>query len=451
MDKPTRLRIDRSNKLPTCSGEARSRGRPRPPAAGGCAFRGAKMALQPITDAAHLVHGPACCDMGSWAFRPTASSGPKLYRQSFSTDLNEIDIVLGGEAKLLKAIGEVITRHNPPAVFVYQTCIPHMIGDDVASVCRKASGQFSRNIIAVDVPGMTGKRPYGGHQAAEILLEQVIGSREPEATTSTDVALIGEFNLAGEMDQIRRLLAALGIRVLASISGDGRFADVATAHRARAAVVLCSQGLKGLAEGLFERYDVPFFFGSFYGTANTSDTLRRLARLLAARGGPIDLPTRTERFVGDHEADLEEKLAAYREQLSGKRALLLSGGVKSWSIATTLRDAGLDLAGVRGSKATQHDRERLVQTLNDNSLIIDTKVDDRINVLIASGQVDIVLGGGDALLLARRNRIPWLEINHGRSHSLCGYDGALNLLEEVRRTFASPVWHQARQPPPWMK
>ncbi len=35
-------------------------------AAGGCAFDGAKIALQPITDAAHLVHGPIACEGNSW-------------------------------------------------------------------------------------------------------------------------------------------------------------------------------------------------------------------------------------------------------------------------------------------------------------------------------------------------------------------------------------------------
>jgi len=35
-------------------------------AAGGCAFDGAKIALQPLTDVAHLVHGPIACEGNSW-------------------------------------------------------------------------------------------------------------------------------------------------------------------------------------------------------------------------------------------------------------------------------------------------------------------------------------------------------------------------------------------------
>ena len=121
-------------------------GKRRPPGKGqpGCAFRGAKMALQPIADAAHLVHGPASCETGSWAFRPVHSSGPALHRHSFTSDLNEMDLVYGGERKLLAAIGGVIERYGAPAVFVYQTCLPAMTGDDIVAVCRSASARWFR-------------------------------------------------------------------------------------------------------------------------------------------------------------------------------------------------------------------------------------------------------------------------------------------------------------------
>jgi nitrogenase molybdenum-cofactor synthesis protein NifE len=407
------------------------------------------MALQPIADAAHLVHGPASCGNGSWAFRPTCSSGPLLHRESFTTDLSEIDVIRGGEGKLLKAIGSLIARYKTPAVFVYQTCLPAMIGDDIAAVCRAASARWSLPVVAVDAPGIAGSRPYGGYRAGEVLLDRVIGSREPDQTTSTDVVLIGEFNLAGEMDQIRPLLGELGIRVLASITGDGRFADIAAAHRARAAVLLCSQGLDGLAEGLFVRYGIPFFEGSFHGIANTSNTLRRLARLLANRGAPADLPVRAEALIRDRESGLARALAGYRARLAGKCALLLSGGVKSWSIAATLRDAGLEMAGVSVGKTSEGDRRKVARALGSEAAMIHEWQDGALEALLASGKVDIVLGGGEALFSARRARIPGLEINHGRSHALCGYDGVMALLAQIDRNFANPLWSHARRPAPW--
>lgn len=446
-----RIPIGRSDVRPGCGGGSGCGDQRKPPGKGkaGCAFRGAKMALQPIVDAAHLVHGPASCETGSWTFRPTASSGPTLHRQSFTTDLGELDIVFGGEGKLLKAIGQVIESHDPTALFVYQTCIPAMIGDDIASVCRAASARWSRKVIAVDMPGVAGSRPYGGFRAGEILLDRVIGSRERDQTTSTDIVLIGEFNLAGELDQIRPLLRALGIRLLASLTGDGRIADIAGAHRARVAVLLCSQGLEGLAEGLSERHGAPFFAGSFHGVASTSETLRRLALLLAHQGGPADLPARTEAFVREREAAVAAALKFYRARLSGKRALLLTGGEKTWSLAAILRDAGMEMVAVSGGKTSPDDRCKLARTLSGETTIINKWRDGELKALIASGKADIVLGGGDALFAARRARVPWLEINHGRDFALCGYDGALNLLRRIDAAFANPVWRHARKRAPW--
>ena len=105
-------------------------------AAGGCAFDGAKIALQPITDVAHLVHGPIACEGNSWDNRGAESSGSQVYRTSFTTDMDEHDIVFGGEKHLYKSIKEIIEKYDPSAIFVYQTCVPAMIGDDIEAVCK---------------------------------------------------------------------------------------------------------------------------------------------------------------------------------------------------------------------------------------------------------------------------------------------------------------------------
>ncbi len=69
-------------------------------ATGGCAFDGAKIALQPITDVAHLIHGPIACEGNSWDGRGSKSSASQLYRTSFTTCMTEQDIVFGGEKHL---------------------------------------------------------------------------------------------------------------------------------------------------------------------------------------------------------------------------------------------------------------------------------------------------------------------------------------------------------------
>ena len=100
-------------------------------AQGGCAFDGASIALVPITDAAHLVHGPLGCSGNSWGARGSLSSSSHLYKMGFTTDMGENDIIMGGEKKLLKAIAEIKKLYEPPAIFVYATCVTALIGYDL--------------------------------------------------------------------------------------------------------------------------------------------------------------------------------------------------------------------------------------------------------------------------------------------------------------------------------
>ena len=192
-------------------------------AAGGCAFDGAKIALQPITDVAHLVHGPIACEGNSWDNRGAKSSGSQLYRTGFTTDINENDIVFGGEKRLYKSIKEIIEKYDPPAVFVYQTCVPAMIGDDINAVCKAAAAEIRQARASRSMsPGFVGPKNLGNKLAGEAMLDHVIGTQEPEYTTPYDINIIGEYNLSGELWQVKPLLDELGIRILACISGDAQ-------------------------------------------------------------------------------------------------------------------------------------------------------------------------------------------------------------------------------------
>ena len=55
-----------------------------------------------------------------------------------------------------KSIREIIDKYDPPAVFVYQTCVPAMIGDDIDAVCKAAREKFDKPVIPVNSPGFVG-------------------------------------------------------------------------------------------------------------------------------------------------------------------------------------------------------------------------------------------------------------------------------------------------------
>lgn len=418
-------------------------------AAGGCAFDGAKIALQPITDVAHLVHGPIACEGNSWDNRGAKSSDSTLYRTGFTTDIGESEVVFGGEKRLYKSIREIIEKYNPPAIFVYQTCVPAMTGDDIGAVCKAASVKFSKPVIPVVSPGFVGPKNLGNKLAGEAILDHVIGTQEPAYTTPYDINIIGEYNLAGELWQVKPLLDELGIRILACISGDAKYHEVASSHRARAAMMVCSKAMINVARKMEERYGIPFFEGSFYGIGDMSDSLREIARLLIERGAPEELMTRTVAVIAREEARAWARIAPYRARLEGKRVLLITGGVKSWSVVAALQEAGLEIAGTSVKKSTKEDKEKIKELLGQDAHMIDDMTPREMYKMLREARADIMLSGGRSQFVALKAKMPWLDINQERHHAYAGYEGMVELIHEIDKALYNPIWQQVRRPAPW--
>ncbi|WP_085034652.1 nitrogenase iron-molybdenum cofactor biosynthesis protein NifE [Ensifer aridi] len=419
-------------------------------AAGGCAFDGAKIVLQPITDVAHLIHAPLACEGNSWDNRGAASSGPTLWRTSFTTDLTELDVVMGqGERKLFKAIREIKENYAPPAIFVYSTCPTELIGDDIEAVCKRAAEKFGLPVVPVNTPGFVGSKNLGNKLAGEALLDHVIGTVEPDDIGPHDINILGEFNLSGEFWLVKPLLDRLGIRVRACIPGDARYLDVASAHRARAAMLVCSTALINLARKMEERWDIPFFEGSFYGITDTSEALRQIAKLLVKKGADPEILARTEALIEKEEAIAWKKLEAYRPRLEGKRVLLNTGGVKSWSVVHALMEIGIEIVGTSIKKSTVEDKERIKQILKDENHMFESMPARDLYDMLSEHKADIMLSGGRTQFIALKAKIPWLDINQERQHAYAGYDGMVELVRQIDLAIHNPIWRQVREPAPW--
>ena len=446
---------------PACAHNAKEKSgcvRPKPGAtAGGCSFDGAQIALLPIADVAHIVHGSIACAGSSWDNRGTRTTGPALYRIGMTTDLSEQDVIMGrGEKRLFHAIKQAIDGYSPAAVFVYSTCIAAMIGDDLEAVCKAAAERWGVPVVPVDCAGFYGTKNLGNRIAGEAMSRHVIGTREPDAVPASaqrpgirvhDVSLIGEYNIAGEFWHVAPLFDELGLRIIASLSGDSRFSEIQTMHRAEASMVVCAKALLNVARKVHEGWGVPFFEGSFYGIADTSQALRDFARLL----GDDDLCARTEALIAREEAKINAQLEPWRARLKGKRALLYTGGVKSWSVVSALQDLGMEVVATGTKKSTGEDKARIRELMGDDARMID---DGSPRVLLSTYHdygADVLIAGGRNLYTALKARIPFLDINQEREFGYAGYVGMTELARQLALTIDSPVWAAVRQPAPWAK
>jgi len=414
-------------------------------AQGGCAFDGASIALVPITDVAHLVHGPIACAGNSWGSRGSLSSGSMIYKMGFTTDLSENDIIFGGEKKLFKAVREVKNRYNPAAVFVYLTCVTALIGDDLEAVCKAASKAVDIPVVPVTSPGFVGSKNLGNRIGGEALLDHVVGTGEPDFTTPFDINLIGEYNIAGEMWGVVPLLETLGIRVLAKITGDARYREITCAHRAKLNVMICSKALINMAHKMQERYGIPYIEASIYGV----EDMNALLRNIAAHFNDAPLMARTEALIAQQTTHLREQLAPYRQRLQGKRVVLYTGGVKSWSIISAAQDLGIEVVATSTKKSTEEDKARIKTLLGKDGIMLQKGNAQELLKVIAKTRADMLIAGGRNQYTALKARIPFLDINQERHHPYAGYHGMVEMAKELDEALHSPIWQQVRQAAPW--
>lgn len=415
-------------------------------AAGGCAFDGAQISLFPYADAVHLVHGPQTCLGASWETRETLSSyeGRDHTYMGFTTGITTNDVIFGGDKRLEDSINFVMKEYAPEAIFVYSTCVTALVGDDIDMTCKLGSEKHGVPVVPVHAPGFVGGKNLGSRLAGEAVLEHLIGTKEPEITTDYDINLIGDYNVTGDMWQYLPLFEKLGIRVLSSMSGDGRVGSIRTAHRAKLNVIVCAKSLITLCRKMQENYGIPWVSVSFYGRRDTSFAIREIVKAL----GDKDLIARAEVLIAEEDAKLDARLLPFKEEFAGRKAVLNTGGNKAWSIASSLQDLGVEVVATSIRKSTADDIEKAREYLGPNGILMKTPASQQAKVIDEQG-VDILLAGGRSLYTAIKKKISFIDVNQEKKTSYGGYEGLLNLAQDLKYAFDNPVFANVSAKAPW--
>ena len=403
-----------------------------------CVFCGSRVVLYPIADAVHLVHGPIGCAAYTWDIRGALSSGPELHRLSFSTDLQEKDVIFGGEEKLERALVELIDRHAPKAAFVYSTCIVGIIGDDLRAVCSKVAAAKSIPVIPVQSEGFKGNKREGYHAACTALF-QLVGTGNTAEISPLSINILGDFNLAGEIWIVREYFRRMGVEVVANITGDGRVDDIRRAHGAALNVVQCSGATMDLAVMMKEHYGTPFLRVSYFGVEDMAESLYSVARFFEERDP--EMMERTRRLVKEELSFLYPRLQDYRRALEGKKAAIYVGGAfKAFSLVKAFRLLGMQVVLVGSQTGTAEDYRELHDITDEGTIIVDDSNPLELSSFLKEKDVDIFVGGVKERPIAYKLGAGFCDHNHERKEPLEGFIGMLNFAREVYSSVMSPVW-----------
>ncbi|MCD7725292.1 MAG: nitrogen fixation protein NifE [Clostridiales bacterium] len=313
-----------------------------------CQQQNSLSCLISMEDAAFVIHSPlgcaGCVATVNESYKVGQHyAGKEVLKNAHYvvTNLDQKDVILGGEKKLRKGITDVYNRYHPKMIFIFTSCASGIIGEDIDAVAETMQAEIDAIIVPVHCEGFRSRIMSTGFDAVfNALSEYVLKDEHPV----TDQHLINVFasTYIGVPDQreIARILAALDL-VPNFIPFYSNYEKIKKIPTAIASVSLCHVFADNFMQWLNDQYGIPFSVtGMPLGTKNTDDWLRGVALLVGKE-------KEAEEFIESEHQRISEDLGVLKEKLGGKRAFICAGSGRSMATARLIEDFEMKLVGIQ--------------------------------------------------------------------------------------------------------
>ena len=311
----------------------------------GCTYAGCKgVIMGPTRDIVNITHGPIGCGFYSWLTRrnqtdASADGAENYMTYCFSTDMQDKDIIFGGEKKLELAIQEAYDLFHPKGIAIFATCPVGLIGDDIHAVAAKMKKKLGDcNVFAFSCEGYKGVSQSAGHHIANNqVFRHLVGQNDEGKEGEYKISLLGEYNIGGDGFEIDRILKKCGITNIATFSGNSSYDQFASAHTADLNAVMCHRSINYVADMLETKYGIPWIKVNFIGAQATAKSLRKIAKYF----GEPKLIERVEAVIAEEMPAVEAVAAEVRPRTENKTAMLFVGGSRAHHYQELFKELGM--------------------------------------------------------------------------------------------------------------
>jgi nitrogenase molybdenum-iron protein alpha chain len=466
----------------------------------GCTYAGCKgVILGPTRDVINLVHGPIGCSFYAWLTRRNqtrpAEGEDNFITYSFSTDIQDSNIVFGGEAKLKDAVREAFEIFKPKAIGIFSTCPVGLIGDDVHAVSREMKEELGINIFGFSCEGYRGVSQSAGHHIANNgIFKNVIGNNNRDRVGKFQINLLGEYNIGGDAFELERLFEEAGITLLSTFSGNSTVVSMEYAHTADLNLIMCHRSINYIAEMMEEKYGIPWVKVSFIGSEGTTKALRKVAEYF----DDAELSAKVEEIIEREMKKVEVVRNAVKAKTEGKLAMMFVGGSRAHHYQDLFKEIGVttvsagyefahrddyegrevipdikidadtrnieDLTVEKNIELYREDlaikKEKLIKSgyefsnydgmmpeMKKNSLVIDDINHWETEKLIEYYKPDLFCAGIKEKYIVQKSGVPLKQLHsYDYGGPYAGYEGAINFYLEMERMLCTRIWKMVTTP-----
>lgn len=475
----------------------------------GCTYAGCKgVVLGPTRDIVNLVHGPIGCSFYAWLTRRNQTDagldGENFIPYAFSTDLQDENIVFGGEKKLKQAIREINELFHPKAIGIFSTCPVGLIGDDVHSVARDMEEELDQkvNIFGFSCEGYKGVSQSAGHHIANNgLFKHVIGLDDTDNGGKFKVNLLGEYNIGGDAFELDRTFDEVGLTTVSTFSGNSTYEKFTNSHTADLNLVMCHRSINYVAEMMEKKFGIPWMKVNLIGADATAKSMRKIAKYF----DDAELIAKTEAVIAKELAEVQAVIDEIRPRTQGKTAMLFVGGSRAHHYQDLFRELGMTVVAAGYEFAHRDDYEGRVvlptikvdadsrnieelhisadperfrprkteaelaamdqwceaegmEKMSDykgmmgemlkGSLVIDDLSHAEMDHLIEMYHPDVFCAGIKEKYVVQKMGVPLKQLhNYDAGGPYAGFRGAINFFRDIDRMVNGNIWHLI--PAPW--
>jgi len=469
----------------------------------GCCYAGCKgVVLGPTRDIVNITHGPIGCGFYSWLTRRNQTNpedspdGHNFMTYCFSTDMQDKEIIFGGEKKLKEAIQEAYDLFKPKAIAVFATCPVGLIGDDIHSVCREMKEKLGINVFGFSCEGYKGVSQSAGHHIANNgIFTHVVGTDDTVKNGEFKINLLGEYNIGGDGFEIERIFEKCGLTLVTTFSGNSSIEGFARAHTADLNLIMCHRSINYVAEMMEKKYGLPWIKVNFIGAEAAAKSLRKIAAYFEDPG----LAKRVEEVIEEEMIPVREAVNRIRPGTEGKKAMLFVGGSRAHHYQELFAELGMatisagyefghrddyegrrvlpslkvdadsrnieelevhpdperhrprksdqEIEGMRERGIRMAEYEGMMPDMKPGSLVIDDISQHEADRLIEIFKPDIFCAGIKEKYAVQKHGIPMKQLHsYDYGGPYAGFRGAVNFYREIDRMVNSRVWSYLKAP-----
>lgn len=425
----------------------------------GCQLNLSLAILNTIRNAVIIVHAPIGCGGGSLSMAGVNKGFQKLRDPNarglvwLNTNLDDNDVVSGGEKKLREAVLYAESEFRPEAIIVVNSCVPAIIGDDIDSILDDLQNQVNAQIVPVHCEGFKTKIMASAYDSVyhgilrnlvdrpkelrDVIYEDELEELKEKYRKSRTVNILNVSSMSRpDEEELIRLVKALGldVRIYPCYASADDFAYV---DEAALNVSICATHDDYFVEHIKEKYGIPFVLRSIpIGIKNTNQWLLDIAKFFG-------LEEKANRLIEAETKELKEALEPFKEQLKGKKVFLGGGEIRILSTAELLQSMGMEVVGLKGYHYDHFAEPLLDMIENSENIVFNVATGQPFEQanLLNRLKPDLYIGHIGTNGYTAKQGFPIYPL-FGQSSIYMGYQGAYEIVRRIARLLRNPSFNR---------